>query len=211
MNEKTFFIKRGFSDGHLRELLFNQDFLKFEANDTLNNTHIIFKKEDITDYRYGIRWIRFELTYGREYQIFIRNKENKIIKISFKSYFGRKKKALNNLYIDILEELWQFYFSEITNEFLTKHKYNEEFSVGDVVFTNEGIVFNVSGIFNQKKVTIPWEQVRTRNYHSYFSIYAANNPSEINRGYNYHEDWNTSVLYSVLRTILRDKGIENYE
>ncbi len=76
MEEKKFIFKRGFSDGHSRELLLNENFLKIEDKD-LQNPYTIFTKEEIKDYRYGIRWIRFELTYGREYQIFIRNKENK--------------------------------------------------------------------------------------------------------------------------------------
>jgi hypothetical protein len=92
MKEIEFRFKRSFTDGKARELIFNEKFLKFEDKDFADNLHTIFAKEQITDYRFGIRWIRFELTYGREYQIFVRNSENKIIKISFKSYLGRKKK-----------------------------------------------------------------------------------------------------------------------
>ncbi len=75
MEEKEFVFKRSFSDGKQRRLIFNTKNFKFENKDFGNNLFTIFDKEEITDYRFGIRWIRFELTYGREYQIFVRNKE----------------------------------------------------------------------------------------------------------------------------------------
>ena len=211
MGEKEFVFKRSFTDGKQRRLVFNEKEFKFEDKDFGNNLFTVFKKEEITDYRFGIRWIRFEFTYGREYQIFVRNKENKVIKISFKSYFGRKKNILHNLYRDILTDLWNYYFEDIIDNFIKKHNNHEQFSIGDVLFTKEHIELNISGIFNQKKVVIPWDKIRTRVYHTYFSIYSVENPSEINRGYNYKEDWNTNVLHSVLRTLLKQKKIETYD
>ncbi len=211
MEEKEFIFKRSFTDGKQRRLIFNAENFKFEDKDFGNYLFTIFDKEEITDYRFGIRWIRFEFTYGREYQIFVRNKENKIIKISFKSYFGRKKNILHKLYNDILTELWDYYFEDIINNFIDKHNNSQEFSIGDVLFTKDNIELNISGIFNQKKVVIPWDKIRTRAYNSYFSIYSIDNPSDINRGYSYKEDWNTNVLYSVIRTLLKQKKIETYE
>lgn len=211
MEEKKFIIKRGFSDNHPRELIINKTFLKFEDKDLANNTFTTFQNSEITDYRFGIRWIRFELTYGREYQIFVRNKENKTIKISFKSYFGRKKDILHKLYIDIQDELWLTVFSKMVDDYLEKFNQKIEFSIGDVLFNKNFIELNISGIINQKRIKISWENIRTRNYVTYFSIYSAENPAEINRDYNYKEDWNTNILYSTLRTLLRDKGIEKYE
>jgi hypothetical protein len=211
MEEKEFIFKRSFTDGKQRRLVFNEENFKFEDKDFGNYLFTIFNKEEITDYRFGIRWIRFEFTYGREYQIFVRNKENKVIKISFKSYFSRKKNILHKLYSDILTELWNYYFEDIINSFIDKHNNSQEFSIGDVLFTKDNIELNISGIFNQKKVVIPWDKIRTRAYNSYFSIYSIDNPSDINRGYSYIEDWNTNVLYSVIRTLLKQKNIETYE
>jgi hypothetical protein len=209
MEEKKFVFKRSFSDGANRELIINKNFLKFADKD-FENPYTIFEKNEIKDYRFGIRWIRFELTYGREYQIYIRNFENQVIKLSFKSYFGRKKQELHNLYVDILDELWERYFSYNVDELLNKYENNEEFTIADVYFKKEGIELNISGIFNQKRVEIVWKNIRTKTYHTYFSIYSTENPANLNRGYNYKEDWNTNVLYSVLRTILKRKGIESH-
>ncbi len=210
MEEKKFIIKRGSSDAHKRELIINENFLKFEDKDTVN-PFTTFEGSEITDYRFGIRWIRFELTYGREYQIFVRNNQNKTIKISFKSYFGRKRNILHKLYVDIQNELWSAFFGKMVDEYLEKFEKGIEFSTGDVLINKDYIELNVSGIASQKRVRIYWENVRTRNYFTYFSIYSTENPAAINRGYNYKEDWNTSVVYSVVRTILRNKGIESYD
>jgi hypothetical protein len=210
MEEKRFFIKRSYFDNALRELVFNQNFLKFEDKDLAQNLNTVFQKGEIKDFRYGIRWIKFELTYGREYQIFIRNKEDKILKITFKSYFGCKKDILHKQYAEIVDGLWDYYFADIINEFINMYNDGKEFTIGDVKFTKENISLNISGIFNQKRINIVWENVRTKNYYNYFSIYSIENSQDINRGYNYHQDWNTSVLYSVIRTILRNKEIEIY-
>jgi hypothetical protein len=210
MEEKKFIIKRSFSDGHQRELIINKNFIKFENKDT-TNPFTIFQGYEITDYRFGIRWIRFELTYGREYQIFVRNKNNETIKISFKSYFGRKKNILHRLYINILDELWTAFFSEKVDKYLEKFEKGVEFSIGDVLFNKDYIELHISGIVSQKRIRISWKNVRSRNYFTYFSIYSNENPAEINRGYSYKEDWNTNVLYSVTRTILETKGIEKYK
>lgn len=210
MEEKRFLFKRRFTAGHFNELIMNEHFLKLENKDA-ENSSLLFTKDEIKDYRYGIRWIQFELTYGREYQIFIRNKENKILKVSFKSYLGRKREILHSLYAEIVDGLWDYYFIHIINDFLEKYNIGEEFSIGDVLFNTDFIELSVSGVFRQKRIIVPWEKVRTKNYYTYFSIYSTDNAAEINSVYNYMDDWNVSVLYSVIRYILQNKGIEKYE
>ena len=208
--DKKFLIKRSFLDGINRELIISDTFLKFQNKDLKKNPFTIFEKEEIAEYKYGIRWISFRITYGRDYQIFFRNKKGEILKINFKSYFGKNKKEYHQKYIDILNVLWNNFFDEIAQDFLKKFKNNESFKIGNIEFDEVGITIAISGIAKTKKTKISWENVRTKNYYTYFAIYSSQNPSEINRGYNYHDDWNTGVLYSVLRTILKSKNIETY-
>ena len=205
-----FCIKRSFLDNSNRTLTISKDFLKFQNKDLKENPFTIFKKEEIAEYRFGIRWISFKLTYGRDYQIYIRNKKGKILKINFKSFFGQNKKEYHQKYIEILDVLWNNFFAEIAQDFLKKFRNNESFEIGNVEFDETGITIAVSGIAKTTKTKIAWENVRTKNYYTYFAVYSSEKPSEINRGYNYHDDWNTGVLYSVLRTILKSKNIETY-
>lgn len=205
-----FNIKRSLFDNLNRKLSISKDFLKFQNKDTRENPYTIFEKNEIVAYRYGIRWISFRVTYGRDYQIFIRNKKGEILKLNFKSFFGKNKKEYHQKFNEILDVLWDNFFAEISQDFLKKFRNNESFKIGNVEFDEHGIAIDVSGIAKINKTKILWKDVRTKNYYTYFAIYSSESPSEINRGYNYLEDWNTGVLYSVLRTILQSKNIESY-
>src|SRR6476620_2884334 len=55
MEEKKFAFKRSFSDGAIRELVLNENFLKFADKD-FENPFTVFAKNEIKDYRFGIRW-----------------------------------------------------------------------------------------------------------------------------------------------------------
>jgi hypothetical protein len=209
--ELEFTIKRGITDNAPRKLILNPKFIQFESNDLTTNLYTIFDKNEISEFRYGMKWITFKITFGREYFVYIKNNQNKIIKINFATYFGRRKKEYHKLYSDIVQNLREIYFNEKVIELLKKYEKNEEFTIGEVAFNKDGIKIKVSGIVSLAEKTIEWNNIRTKTYISYFSIYSAEEPSKTNRGYSYLNDWNTSVLYSVLRTILKNKGIEKYE
>ncbi len=202
MEETQFLIKWGLLDNKERKLILNPDYIRFD--DTYSYTQ--FDKESIVEYRYGIKWIDgIYFTIGREYQIFIRNKENHILKINFKSFYGINKKEYHNKYAEIVDTLWQLYFSDISRFYLDKFHNEEDFTINNVIFTKNNLTINVNGIIKEEAKTIPWEKVGTRDYQTYFAIYSIDNPLDINRGYNYHADWNTGLLYSVVRTILNSK------
>lgn len=209
--ELEFIIKRGVTDNAPRQLILNPEFIQFESNDLVTNLYTTFQKNEIAEFRYGMKWITFKITFGREYFIYIRNDKNKIIKINFRTYFGRKKTEYHKLYSDIVQNLRRIYFEEKVLESIKKHENDEEFTIGKVNFNKDHIKIKVSGIINETEKIITWKNIRTKDYVSYFAVYSAEDPSKINRGYSYLNDWNTSVLYSVLRTILRNKGIEKYE
>ena len=95
-NELNFTIKRGITDNAKRKLILNRKFIQFESNDLAINLYTTFYTNEITEFRYGMKWITFKLTFGREYFIYIKNSENRIIKINFRTYFGRKKQNIIN-------------------------------------------------------------------------------------------------------------------
>tara|TARA_R110000868_G_scaffold29106_5_gene108456 strand:+ start:1866 stop:2504 length:639 start_codon:yes stop_codon:yes gene_type:complete len=203
-------IKRSFFDNYDRPLHLHPEFIKFEDKDLAKNSFTIFKSSDIKEFRYGIRWYRYYVVFGREYQFYIRSFNNEVLKIRFVTYFGRKKKEFNVLYENILNSLWDLYFRNQVDEFLNEFDKGESFQIGEVNINTEGVIIKVSGIIKQEIKLILWHNVRTHSYASYFSIYSFENSKEINKGYLYKEDWNTYVLYSVVRTILRNKNIEKY-
>lgn len=204
MRELNIVIKRGLTDNASRQVVINNELVKFEDKNILNNTFTAFLKDEIAEYKFGIYWLRLDLTFGRQYRIYIRNINGKVLKINFKTYFGRRVNEYHKKYNDILDALWKHHFGPITDTYLRKFQNEEEFMITNVHFTKDGVDLKGKNMF------IPWSDVRTSDYHSYFSIYSIKKPDRINKGYSYMEDWNTSVLCSVLRTILKFKNIENH-
>lgn len=182
-----------------------------QLNFSDDESSTVIDANDIIAYKFGIRWIKgIEFTIGREYQIFIESKSKGVLEIKFKTYYSYKNNELFQKYSSILDDLWKVYFDGIAANFIKLFYNNETFNIGDIFINQKGVIINLSGIFSMKPQEIPWKNVRTQDYQTYFSIYSSENPSKINRGYSYLEDWNTTVLYCVLRTILRDKKIENH-
>lgn len=211
MQELKATIKRGLTDRVSRKLIINKELIKFENKRFTKDAFTTFLKSEITDYRFGIFWLRLDVTFGRQYRIYIRNKENEVLKIAFKCYFGHKVNKSHELYTDILEALWAFHFSSITDDYLQRFEDGEELLINDVFFTKDGIRIKTDVALKEQDNFIPWENVRTKNYYSNFSIYSEDAPANINKGYSYMDDWNTTVLYSTLRTILKYKNIETYD
>jgi len=209
MQESNFIIRRGITDNASRELIINPNFLKFENKDLIKNSFTIFEKNQIEDYRFGVKWMKYYFTFGREYIIEVKNSNNEILKINFKTYFGRKKKEYHNLCNQILSALWDNYFEELVKKYIQKHECGEEFSIGEVSFLKEGIIIKTNSSIKIKKALIPWEKVRTKTYVTYFAIYAVDKAAETNRGYSYLNDWNTAVLRNVLASLLKMKNIKD--
>ena len=120
------------------------------------------------------------------------------MKINFKSYFGYNKKACNKLYSDIINAIWSHHFYRLANEFVAEYNQGETFKIGDVVLAPAGLLLRKSDTN-----LIPWSDVDTRDYATYFSIFSKNDPVNINRGFNYHQDWNTEILKRVVGYIIQ--------
>ena len=212
MQELELTIKRGLLDNRHRQLIINPDFIKFEDKNLINDSFTQFEKDTIKDFRYGVKWISGAyFTIGRDYQIYIRNDDNKILKINFKSYFGIKKQEAHNIYVKIINALWDCYFSDISNVYLSKFIKDESFNIEHLFFTKDSLIFDKISVIKSEKKEILWENVRTKNYHTYFAIYSIEDPVKINIGYKYLDEWNTSVIYSVVKSILNYKKIEIIE
>jgi hypothetical protein len=204
----NFTIPSGLFYSVKRQLAIEDDLLQYEQLG-LASGFTRFEKDDITGFRYGIKWIQgYQFTIGREYRVFIRNKENKILKINFLSLYGIKKKEFNQLYAGILDALWNCYFSKVTNALLDKFRSGQDIKIGRVVISGEGITITPpGGFFKEQPKMIPWEKASTRNYHTNFNIYSKEDAAHINKGYSYMDDWNTYILYYVVQTILQEKQL----
>jgi hypothetical protein len=194
-------FKRGFLD-RPRKLTMTPAYLEFEDKDFIEDLFTRFDKCTIKDYRYGVRWIRgFEFIVGREYLIYIRSETNEIIKLSFKSFYGIKKELFNNLYDNILKHLWELYFGEIAQSLINRFCNGEEIEVCNVKMSQLNVEIKVYGLLKEQSASIPWEKVATKEYYTSLVIFSLEDP-KINRGYKYLDDWNTGLLYCVIKTLL---------
>ncbi|WP_125723392.1 hypothetical protein [Flavobacterium ustbae] len=202
-------IKRSLLDNYKRDLHLHSDFIRFEDKDLANNGFTLFKVNEIKEFRYGITYYQYKFVFGREYQLYVRNFNNEILKINFNTYLGIKKHECHEIYVNILNALWNLYFEEKTLSFIEKFKRGESFFIGDVHINSEGVILEISKLLKQEKKLIPWNDVAIKKYNTYVSVYSKENSLNFNRGYSYKNDWNTFVLYSVINNIIENKNTSN--
>ncbi|HSV10057.1 MAG TPA: hypothetical protein VLI68_04765 [Hanamia sp.] len=174
-------------------LILNPEFLEFE---TVN-----FSKLEIAELRYGIRAIKgYRFRIGRIYCIDIKSLSGEIIKIRLKSVYRVRRVYLGKKFKEIVEAILANYINDISKDYFQRFKNKNEFNILGNIFKQEGIVLD-------KTVDIiPWTDLGTKNYLTYYSLFSKANPN-LYRSFTYLLDWNTIVLYSVSRSILKQKGI----
>jgi len=206
--KNSWLIKQSFFNQHLKELSFTPQSILFGNQKLSLPTIIDLSKQEQIQYRFGVKWIRgYKFTIGRKYQLFIKNGDGETIKISFGSYYGINKIPLFNQYIEILNQLWRSYFDGLVDEYLALFEQKTPFTIANVKFDEFGIKINSVNFIKEEEKSLPWDDVGTRDYQTYFAIFSKQSPSIINKSYSYLNDWNTRVLYSVVKTIiLRREG-----
>jgi hypothetical protein len=201
-------IKRGFLDNAERQLVISPEYLELEENNLRSAPLTRFNKSEIAECRFGVKWhsgIYFMI--GREFQIFIRNREKQVLKINFNSYLGIGKKRSGDLYVEIVEKLLRFYFHDIMNDSLNKFLVGEDFQIGEVKISKQGVTIKINSFVAEQENFIPWNKIGTRDYQTYFAIFSIEDSANINKGFSYLNDWNTIVLAKVVQAILDNKKV----
>ncbi|WPO79115.1 hypothetical protein [Flavobacterium sp. KACC 22761] len=202
-------IKRSLLDNYERDLHLHPDFIKFEDKDLANNGFTSFNADEIKEFCFGVTFYQYRFVFGREYEILIKNFNDEILKIKIKSYLGIKKHQTHQLYAKIINAVWDLYFAKQVDSFVKEFEAGESFTIGEVNINPEGVIISISKLLKQEKKLIPWSDVALRKYSSYISIYSKENALDFNRGYSFKKDWNTFVLYNVIKNILDNKKTNN--
>jgi hypothetical protein len=193
-------IKSSVFDRH-RELTIDKSYIEFDNNDLSDAPPTRFNKEDIKAFRYGVKWIQgYQFIIGRIYCIDIRNNNDRVIKLRLKSLYGIRKKILTDKYAQIVHALYDHFFDDLTRQYLTKFDNNVEFELGGLLFNQEGISFGANSD------TIPWTNIGTASYKTYYTIYPKSHPNKY-KAFEYLHHWNAGIVYSVSRQILKHKGL----
>ena len=184
-----------------RKLVIDWNFIEFEDKDRVDAINSRFEKEEIEGIRYGIRPVSgYAFVIGRIYCVDIKSEKGKMIKIRIKSLYGINRKSLNKKYSKIINVLFDYYYADVVRNYINLFKNNLEFNLLGVIFTKEGIYLR------KDEPLIEWQNLGTKNYWSYYALFQKSNPNNY-RAFQYLEDWNTIIIHSVSRYILREKKL----
>jgi hypothetical protein len=180
-----------------KQLVITQGFLTFGNKES----HAVkFLMQEITGIRYGVKGIRgYSFNFGRVYCIDVNNANGKMLKIRFRSFYSVRKVELDALYINIIKTLNENFIRGISLAYLKKFAEKVEFELLGIIFTQDGL------LLDKKWDLLPWLDVSTKNYSSYFAVFSMTMPEKY-KTFKYLTDWNTNVLHMVSRSILKQKG-----
>lgn len=175
----------------------------------LTEDRLFLKNHEIQNIRFGIENIRgFEFNIGRLYEVFLKDEHSKVMKIAFSSLYGYQRTNRDELYIELLNSLWNSFFEEKYNFFMNAFEQAISFQIGYVLFNPIGIEI-LNPIFKSKSnLRIKWEDLQTEDYVSNFTVMDKHQVIHINRSFSYLKDWDTLLLKSVVRSILNNKNLE---
>jgi hypothetical protein len=183
-----------------RLLTIDKDYIEYDQRVLKDDLLTRFTKEEITGIKFGIKPIQgYWFSIGRIYSIDVLSNKNRIIKIRLKTLYGRRKKELFEKYSAIINLLHQNFIDDIVSSYLQQFREEKEFSIAGIRFTHSGI------FLTESSEIILWDDVSTKNYSRFYSIHSKSDPGRYKLS-EWLETWNTSILYSVSRQILKDKG-----
>lgn len=186
---------------NLKETIFEKETTLIISPESIEYQNESLSKFEIDEIRYGVKFIRgYSFYIGRIYCIDIKSVSGTIMKIRLKSLYSIRKKRLGEKYNAILQALWGNYMWNVAESFINIFKSKNDFDLLGIIFTQDGVMFN------KKSDLIPWEELGTKNYSGYYAIFSKTNHNNYKAFY-YLEDWNTAILYSVLRYILNAKKL----
>jgi len=185
-----------------RELIISPDFISYDIEGMITDQPSLIHKNEIKAFRYGVKWINgYSFVIGRTYCLDILTTGNKVLKIRLKSMYGIRRNQLHNKFERILDSLYENHFNEIINNSLSELANGKNIEIAGVNFVQEGV------FTHPKASMIPWENVGTKAYTSYYTIFSKSNPNDY-KAFDYISHWNAAVLYSVLETILKQMNRE---
>jgi hypothetical protein len=206
ITSRSFVIKRGLWDSRPRTLHLHSDYIEFDDQSLRDEKPTRLLKEELKDYRFGIVWLHgLKFCIGRQYTILMRTINDRELKISFQTYYGIKKEILNEKYLGIVNTIINLYFADIVDELLKKFTSGESIVICGVELNKEAVILEHKGLFRNSSILIPWDDVKTRIYQTYYAICSSKNPADINKSYNYLEDYNAWTLRIVMEHILTEK------
>ena len=161
-----------------------------------------FQKDEVDSYRYTAKKIRHYVYLYTYVKIEVRSLSGKTIRFSLVSLFGINSKKIIAAYSEIINLLYKYYFIDLVKYYLDLFANNVDFNISGLIFTNKGVQFS------DKNEIISWDDIGTKDYISYYAVFSKKDNYNY-KGFSYWDDWNTTIIYSITRTILHRKQLKD--
>ena len=176
-----------------RKLTIDPLFLEFEGP----RTNARITKDDMEGFRYGLRVLRFYIiTIRKTYTLEVKSSSGKIISIRMHVFFGIGNKKIRAMFISIYKIIHSTYFKDMVVHYVRLLKGGLPYELAGAMLNSEGI------LLGPKKECIPWLRVGLKLNYLACYIYDLADPLHF-RSFDYWQDWNASLLYSVVNYKLK--------
>ncbi len=198
-----FEYRRSWLDFRKRKLVIEDSGIKIDTGHPYFRNEKFIPADQIKGFRYGIKWVRGIYFYvALDFHLYFLLHDKQVIPFTFRCYYGVGKERGHRFYTSLINAVWNRLFVSRVKEMLQQLNDGSEIEISKVRMNSRGVVIIQSGFISDEKVLIPWEEVGTADYATYFVIYSKKDKARINCSYRYMDDWNTMVLNGVLRTLL---------
>jgi hypothetical protein len=179
-----------------KSVIFNGEGLTIEQPFKAHSK-IFVKSADIAAFRFGIKELRlFKFALGREYYIEVKDFKFKISRIKLYSIYGGRRKEYYQIWAELLQNLWDFYFDNQLSYYTELYNIQQCFELAGITFLVDGISWN-------KDHKLPWDKIGIKSYQNYFLIHHIDNPQQY-KCCVFSIDWNAVILQSLLKDIIRE-------
>ncbi len=178
-----------------RKLIISADQIEYQNKGGAAST--IITRETFEDVKYLVEGIRWEMwTVGTQYVIDIKYDNGKILPIRFCQYLW-KSKNYGQTYSEISTGIGKHFLLDKINQVLDVFYADGFLEMPGLKMTSDKL------IFENPPHEITWDHLALKEYYRYFAIFDKRDPN-VHKRVTFYE-WYAEVLYSTLKTILKDK------
>jgi hypothetical protein len=180
------------------KLILDNEFIEFYKSPE-DKDPIRFNRLEIDAIRYGVVGSKFY--FGMTFLLVIKSFEGKTIKFHLRSAYSIRNKELRTKYNLVLNTVISYYLSDTIYQYCKMLDDKTSFSMLNIHFSEHGITL-------RKEYEIKWQDLGFKIYGRYLTMFLKSKP-EINKTLDFVYDWNTVVVYNVIRSALKAKGLLN--
>ncbi len=179
-----------------KRLIFETEGITIEKPFSFDSSTYI-PAENLAAIRLGVKWIRgLWFVFGRQFIIELKLTDNTVTQLYMNSYYGLRVQTYEEAWNDTIRHLYGFYFSGQLNMYMELINIKQPFELLGVTFHPEGISWGKNSI-------LPWNQIATSNYRSYFVVHHKQNV-RLNKSFNFLNDWNAYLLQAMLKYVVEE-------